>query len=93
MKILNINSRFAGATHDSYIWRHSAIHTVMEQNYNTGDRRTWLLGDSGYPQQPWLMTPVLNAAPASPEERYNNRHASARNCVERCIGVLKSRFR
>lgn len=39
------------------------------------------------------MTPVLNAQVGSPEERYNFRQASARNCVERCNGVLKTRFR
>lgn len=65
----------------------------MQESYNANDRTSWLLGDSGYPQQPWLMIPVLNAVVGSPEERYNTGHASARNCVERCIGVLKSRFR
>lgn len=52
-----------------------------------------MLGDSGYPLQPWLLTPILNAAPDTPEFRYTERHMTARNCVERCIGVLKGRFR
>lgn len=39
------------------------------------------------------MTPIQNAIAISPEDRYNRRHSSARNCIERCIGVLKSRFR
>ncbi|KAG8235441.1 hypothetical protein J437_LFUL015789 [Ladona fulva] len=43
--------------------------------------------DSGYPLQPWLMTPISNLPPDSPEERYNSHHCRARNCVERCIGV------
>ncbi|XP_072143367.1 putative nuclease HARBI1 isoform X1 [Dermacentor andersoni] len=51
-------------------------------------------GDSGYPLEPWIMTPV----PGHPnrltaEGRYNEAHASMRNAVERCIGVVKSRFR
>lgn len=38
------------------------------------------------------MTPIRN--PANPsEEAYNVAHRKARNCVERCIGVLKGRFR
>lgn len=59
----------------------------------SGDRNTWLLGDSGYPQEPWLMTPMVNAAPGTPQYVYTEAHVRARNCVERCIGVLKGRFR
>ncbi|KAB0804976.1 hypothetical protein PPYR_01946, partial [Photinus pyralis] len=93
LKILNINPQFAGATHDAYIWRNSEVHQELERCYLAGDRHSWLLGDSGYPQQPWLMTPVLNALAGSAEERYNTHHASARNCIERCNGVFKQRFR
>lgn len=50
-------------------------------------------GDSGYPLEPWLLTPVLNAEENSPEARYTHMHVKARNCVERCFGVLKGRFR
>lgn len=58
-----------------------------------GDRNSWLLGDSGYPQKPFLMTPVVGAIPGTPEFCYTSRHIRGRNCVERCIGVLKARFR
>lgn len=53
----------------------------------------WLLGDSGYPQKPYLMTPILDAAVGSPEYHYTQRHIRARGCLERCNGMLKSRFR
>ncbi|KAI4455604.1 hypothetical protein MML48_9g00005391 [Holotrichia oblita] len=61
--------------------------------YATGNPNTWLLGDSEYPLQPWLMTPILNAQQGTPEGRYTDTHIRALNCVERCIGVLKTRFR
>lgn len=51
-------------------------------------------GDSGYGQQPWLFTPIRSASVRTNQEmRYNIAHKKARHQVERCIGVLKSRFR
>jgi len=49
-------------------------------------------GDSGYPAEPWLLTPV--AAPGTAAETaYNTAHVKTRNVIERCFGVMKSRFR
>lgn len=50
-------------------------------------------GDSGYPQRPWLMTPILNAVRGSREELYTIKHVQARGCIERCYGLLKARWR
>ncbi|VDI67347.1 Hypothetical predicted protein, partial [Mytilus galloprovincialis] len=53
-------------------------------------RHGWLLGDSGYPLRPWLLTPVINPTTRQ-DQRYNTCHM--RRCaVERSFGVLKSRF-
>ena len=49
-------------------------------------------GDSGYPLEPWLMTP-LGTATTRQEMAYNSAHCKTRSVVERCFGVLKSRFR
>lgn len=50
------------------------------------------LGDGGYKLKPFLMTPFRNPKDAA-ERCFNKKHASARNVVERCFGVLKNRFR
>lgn len=71
----------------------SIIKTELERHYQDGDRATWLIGDSGYPLQPWLMTPILDAAPNTPDGRYTRAHCRARNCIERFNGVLKVRYR
>lgn len=39
------------------------------------------------------MQPILNATPNSPEEYYTNVHCKTRNVIERCFGVLKTRWR
>lgn len=51
------------------------------------------LGDSGYALEPWMMTPYRSAQEGSRESKFNQIHAKCRNIIERCIGVLKGRFR
>jgi hypothetical protein len=51
-----------------------------------------LLGDSGYGNTDYLVTPI--AAPrTAQEERFNRSHRRTRRIVECAIGVLKQRFR
>lgn len=93
LRILNVDSRFPGSRHDAAIWRASAVRRYMERWYQRGERETWLLGDSGYPLEPWLMTPITNAEEGTPEYRYTEDHCKARSPIERCNGVLKMVFR
>ncbi|KAG8176800.1 hypothetical protein JTE90_003428 [Oedothorax gibbosus] len=51
----------------------------------------FLILDSGYPLEPWLLKPYVG--PATAEEILFNRLRSVRSTIERCNGVLKSRFR
>ncbi|KAH6920657.1 hypothetical protein HPB50_028357 [Hyalomma asiaticum] len=91
LRILVIDPQFPGSCHDSWVWRHNPLREQLASQLQPGE---YVLGDSGYPLEPWLMTPVPgNPAPGTPEAEYNKEHASMRNVVERCIGVLKSRFR
>ncbi|XP_072168923.1 putative nuclease HARBI1 [Diadema setosum] len=84
-KLININACWPGSTHDSRVLRESRLEERLE---NIDGH---LLGDSGYPLRPWLLTPVLR--PQSPEEeRYNQSHRRTRTLVERGIGQLKRRF-
>ena len=88
LKIFNSFAEFPGSNHDSYVWRNSALREALtEGNFPEG----WLIGDSGYPQEPWLMTPVGHVN-TPPELLYNSVHISTRNPVERTNGVLKSRW-
>nr|XP_022309101.1 putative nuclease HARBI1 [Crassostrea virginica] len=88
LKFTNIVCKYGGSAHDAYILANSCIPDIMEQLPNGG----WLLGDSGYPLRPWLMTPILTPL-TKQQEKYNASHIKTRNCVERSFGVLKSRFR
>ena len=92
MKIRAIDGRFPGSNHDSHIWNLSSARKYMEEKYIAGLRNTWLLGDAGYPLEPWLMTPFRATTEGTPESNYNKIHSKARNIIERTIGVLKNRF-
>ncbi|XP_055915457.1 putative nuclease HARBI1 [Eupeodes corollae] len=88
-----VDTRYPGASHDSHIWNLSNARRYFQSKYQKGDRNTWILGDAGYPLEPWIMTPYRCAEAGSAKSTYNSRHSKTRNVVERTIGVLKNRFR
>lgn len=85
--ITNCVIKWPGSKHDSFIIRQSRLYEDFEAGRVTGI----LLGDSGYPLKPWLMTPYLNPI-SEAQERFNHAHCKTRNLIERCIGVLKRRW-
>ncbi|XP_036334855.1 putative nuclease HARBI1 [Rhagoletis pomonella] len=89
LKILAVNAKYPGARHDSFIWSSSAVRRVMQRSFEDGNHNMFLIGDSGYPLDPWLMTPLPNQPEGSPKFRYNEALCKTRNPVERLFGVLK----
>lgn len=49
------------------------------------------VGDSGYGQSTWLMTPLRHPR-GHAELEYNKAHRKTRNLIERTIALLKMRF-
>ncbi|KOB76687.1 Uncharacterized protein OBRU01_02427, partial [Operophtera brumata] len=91
-RILNVNPKYGGSHHDSFIWENSVVNEYV-QNLHQNNEMVWLLGDSGYAQRPWLMTPFSNVAADSPEGFYNQKHIRARVTIENTFGRLKNRWR
>ncbi|KAM7303354.1 cytochrome P450 4c3 [Ixodes scapularis] len=80
-----------GSVHDSFVWRAS----LLREEFVAGKlikADECLLGDSGYPLEPWLLTPVAGN-PAGAEATFNRKHRSNRSILERCIGMLKNRLK
>lgn len=52
-----------------------------------------ILGDSAYPQLPWLMVPNAGVDLSPQQLKYNQIHSSERIVIENGYGQLKGRFR
>ena len=87
-RFLNIVAKWPGSTHDSHIFRTSAIGLTLEGT--TLDDGV-LLGDSGYACLPYLMTPYPNPI-SNAQRRFNRAQKSTRSSIERAFGILKRRF-
>lgn len=93
MLVRAVDARYPGSSHDSHVWNVSSARRYYLSEYEAGDRSNRLLGDCGYGIEPFLLTPYRDPVYNSKEYKFNMVHSSARNIVERTIGVLKSRFR
>ncbi|KAH7933099.1 hypothetical protein HPB49_008199 [Dermacentor silvarum] len=88
MRILTVYPMQPESDHDSFVWRM----TWLGRWFQAG--RIANPGDSGYPLDPSLLSLVPSHAPMQTAEgKYNTAHAAMRSVVERCIGLLMSRFR
>ncbi|CAG9571525.1 unnamed protein product [Danaus chrysippus] len=69
--LLNVNARFPGSTHDQHIFNRSVVKDEMMRLVDGRIRKYYLIGDSGYSKQSYMLTPVLPSPPeGSPEYRY-----------------------
>lgn len=88
MRITDVVARWPGSCHDARIFDNSSI----KEKLATGViPRGILLGDNGYPNRTYLLTPILVATTPG-EHRYNRSHVRTRSIIERVNGVLKKRF-
>ncbi|XP_065205595.1 putative nuclease HARBI1 [Planococcus citri] len=58
-EIRSIDSRHCGRAHDASIWQLSDAREYISRKI-VRNSHLWLLGDSGYPLEPWLLVPFRN---------------------------------
>jgi nuclease HARBI1 len=83
----NVVCHWPGSSHDSHILKNSELYRNFENGQYTGI----VLGDSGYPCRPWLLTPYLNPQ-TEVEKLFNSAQKKTRVTIECAIGRLTRRF-
>lgn len=63
LPFINDVARWPGSSHDSFIFNHSALKDLLANGNDLG----FLIGDSGYPLRPYLLTPFRQ--PSNDTER------------------------
>lgn len=87
--LINVVIRWPGSSHDAFLRNNWEIAQRLEERHY-GDR--WFLGDSAYPLNIYLLTPVMD--PATQAQIQNNvAHKRTRCVVERAYGLWMMRFR
>ncbi|XP_015778386.1 PREDICTED: putative nuclease HARBI1 [Acropora digitifera] len=86
----NIVAKWLGSTHDSFIFTDSVIGQQLQTQPQTLEDGL-LLGDSGYPCRPFLMTPYLNPSSAQ-QEAFNRAHTKTHVAIKQAFGWWKRRF-
>ena len=89
--------------HDARVFAHSPLYTRITEkrllpcktlSVNGIEVPLYLIGDSAYPIQTWLMKPFQHCGVFSREQKaYNYRLSRARIVVENAYGRLKAQWR
>uniref|UniRef100_UPI00398EE84B putative nuclease HARBI1 n=1 Tax=Pristiophorus japonicus TaxID=55135 RepID=UPI00398EE84B len=88
-KIMHVDARYPGSTHDSFILRQSSLPHVFT---GPNEHNDWLLGDKGYALSTLLMTPLRNPI-TDGQVAYNESLTATRVIIKHTFGILKQRFR
>ncbi len=91
LKIYYFLARWPGAIHDARVFSNSTLCVWLNNGNNL--HNGVILGDSAYPLRPDLLTPIVGGNLTAAQHAYNAAHKSTRQVVERCIGLLKVRWR
>lgn len=90
LRFIDVFAGYPGKVHDARVFRNSPLFLNGPALCRDGH----LLGDSAYPNLPWLLAPFRdNGHLTNSQIQFNYVHSSIRSNVERAFGILKGRFK
>jgi hypothetical protein len=88
-RILWISSRHIGSSHDSRAFKDTQLHDLLvEKKDFMLKHHLFLVGDSAYDLESFLLIPHDDPSPLSPEDAYNYYHSNCRIRIECCFREL-----
>jgi len=92
-RILWLSSRHIGSCHDSRAFTDTKLYELLKQKREYLRRlQLFIVGDSAYDIESFLLIPFENAAPQSDEDAYNFWQSNCRIRIECTFGELIMRF-
>ncbi|XP_055714961.1 uncharacterized protein LOC129809174 [Phlebotomus papatasi] len=93
-----------GSQSDQSVWTYSALGTALQTDDIDWPCETllpnsdisygyFLIGDEGFPLTKYMMRPYSGRNLSQDKTNFNQRISAARSTIERCFGILASRFR
>lgn len=94
-KFIDVYCGEPGSLHDNRVLRRSELYKKCNENTRTlFPENCFLLGDSAYAAQTWIIPPFKDYGALSiGQTNFNHAHSCTRITVENAIGLLKTKFR
>ena len=103
-RFLDVYVGWPGSVHDARVFAHSTLYTSLSGRellpsnkaitLNGVNVPLYIIGDSAYPLETWLMKPFTQNTAVTPQHKtYNYRISRARVVAENAFGRLKARWR
>lgn len=103
MRFLDVLAGWPGSLSDSEVLKNSRFFELAEEGKrlsgekfnlsNDTELREYIVGDSGFPLLPWLLTPYTGRGLSDHQADYNKRHFATRKVAQRALARLKDKWK
>jgi hypothetical protein len=92
-RIIWLSSGHKGSTHDSFAFAETKMKKLLQQKQEyLFNNRLFIIGDSAYPLESYMIVPYNDTAPNSIEDGFNYYHSRTRIHIECAFGEIIMRW-